>query len=157
MSAFPNLFQPGVIGRMRTPNRLIMPPMVLNYADARGMVTERYLAHMERIAGGGVGTMILEASFVSPEGRGFTNEIGIHHDDCIRGLARVVEAAHRHGALIGPQLYHAGRQTRSAVTGSQPVAPSSRVTRRTSKRRSSRCVFASTRPTSRPSCRIGIA
>ncbi|HEV2110218.1 MAG TPA: NAD(P)/FAD-dependent oxidoreductase [Gammaproteobacteria bacterium] len=118
------LFTPGHIGKLTMKNRLIMAPMVRNYADEHGRMSERYLAHLERIAKGGVGTMILEASFVSPEGRGFRNELGLHSDAVISGLHEAVKIAHDHGARIGIQLYHAGRQTTSKVSGEQPVAPS---------------------------------
>ena len=101
-----------------------MPPMVRNYATRDGRVTDRYVEHIARIAEGGVGTMILEASFISPEGKGFVNELGIHSDNTIPGLKRLVAAAHAHGVAIGPQLYHAGRQTSQKITGVQPVAPS---------------------------------
>jgi len=118
------LFQPGKIGTLKVKNRLVMPPMVRNYADEKGFVTDRYAAHIERIARGGVGMMILEASFISPEGKGFVKELGVHTDEVIPGLKKLVDAAHKHGAVIGPQLYHAGRQTSSKVTGKKPLAPS---------------------------------
>lgn len=121
---FPKLFSLGKIGTLTTKNRLVMPPMVRNYADKNGMVTERYVEHIKRIAEGGVGMMILEASFISPEGKGFVNELGIHSDSVVPGLKRLVAMAHAHGAVIGPQLYHAGRQTSQKTTGVQPVAPS---------------------------------
>ncbi len=124
MNATPGLFGAGKIGALKTKNRLVMSPMVLNYAHPDGRVSRRYLAHMARIARGGVGTMILEASYVAPEGKGFTHELGIHSDAMIPGLADVVAAAHECGVVIGIQLYHAGRQTSSAVTGTAPVAPS---------------------------------
>ncbi|MDD3927301.1 MAG: NADH:flavin oxidoreductase, partial [bacterium] len=109
---------------MQIKNRIFMAPMVRNYADTQGFVTPKYTAHIESIAGGGVGAMILEASYISDEGKGFVNELGIHRDETLPGLRDLVGAAHRHGAVIGPQLYHAGRQTASAVSGMPPVAPS---------------------------------
>lgn len=109
---------------MTVKNRYVMPPMVRNYADAGGLVTDRYVAHIERIARGGVGMMILEASYISTEGKGFTNQLGIHHDVTIPGLKKLAHAAHKHKAKIGIQLYHAGRQTSSKTSGHQPVAPS---------------------------------
>jgi 2,4-dienoyl-CoA reductase-like NADH-dependent reductase (Old Yellow Enzyme family)/thioredoxin reductase len=124
MPALRSLFSPGRIGRARTKNRVVMPPMVRNYADENGRVTPRYRAHIERLARGGVGTMILEASFVRPDGRGFLHQLGLHDDSVVDGLASLVGLAHAHGAAIGPQLYHAGRQTQSSVTGVRPVAPS---------------------------------
>lgn len=110
---------------MHTKNRVVMAPMVRNYADAEGRAMPRYVAHVERIARGGVGTIILEASFVSLEGRGFANELGLHDDTVVPGLRKIVAAAHRHGAKIGIQLYHAGRQTSLKTTGMKPIAPSS--------------------------------
>ena len=122
--AFSKLFSEGKIGSLTTKNRLVMPPMVRNYADKDGLVTDRYVDHIKRIAEGGVGLMILEASFISPEGKGFVNELGIHSDKVLPGLRRLVAMAHAHGAVIGPQLYHAGRQTSQKNSGFQPVAPS---------------------------------
>lgn len=101
-----------------------MPPMVRNYADAKGLATVRYLDHIERIAQGGTGMLILEASYVSPEGRGFVNGLGIHSDACVPGLKKLAAKAHEHKAAIGIQLYHAGRQTVSKICGKKPVAPS---------------------------------
>ncbi|HSC46550.1 MAG TPA: NAD(P)/FAD-dependent oxidoreductase [Gammaproteobacteria bacterium] len=118
------LFTPGHIGALELRNRLIMAPMVRNYADEQGRMTERYLAHLERVAKGGVGAIILEASFVSPEGRGFRNELGLHNDAVIAGLHEAARIAHANGVRIGIQLYHAGRQTTAKVSGEQPVAPS---------------------------------
>lgn len=121
---FTHLFSEGRIGPLKPKNRLFMAPMVRNYADEEGRVTPRYMAHIERIAAGGVGTLILEASHVSPEGRGFSHGLGAHDDAVIPGLRELGVIAHHHGALIGQQLFHAGRQTSSGVTGTAPVAPS---------------------------------
>ncbi|HSN18975.1 MAG TPA: FAD-dependent oxidoreductase [Gammaproteobacteria bacterium] len=118
------LFNPGRIGKMTLKNRVVMAPMVRNYGDELGRMTPRYLAHLERIAAGGVGAMILEASFVSPEGRGFRHQLGLHSDAVIAGLNQAAAAVHAHGARLGIQLFHAGRQTTTAVCGEQPVAPS---------------------------------
>jgi len=121
---FRALFEPGKIGTMTLKNRLVMPPMVRNYATANGLVTPRYVDHIESIAKGGVGMIILEASFIRPDGKGFVNELGIHHETTVGGLRKLASVAHRHGAKIGIQLYHAGRQTSAKITGVQPVAPS---------------------------------
>ena len=118
------LFSPGRIGGMTLKNRVVMAPMVRNYADEQGRMTPRYLAHLERIAQGGVGALILEASFVSPEGRGFRHQLGVHSDSVIPGLNEAAAAVHAHGARLGIQLFHAGRQTTAAVCGERPVAPS---------------------------------
>lgn len=121
---FPELFTRGKIANMRLKNRLVMPPMVRNYADEKGRVTKRYVDHIASIAKGGVGMMVLEASFIDQTGRGFKNQLGLQDDRAIPGLKKLVAAAHRYGAAIGPQIYHAGRQTLKETTGRQPVAPS---------------------------------
>lgn len=121
---FPNIFSSGRIGKMELKNRFVMPPIVRNYADTDGLVTNRYVAHIKRIAQGGVGMIILEASFIRPDGKGFVNELGLHADSVIPGLKRLANAAHKHDVKIGIQLYHAGRQTSSKTTGVQPIAPS---------------------------------
>jgi len=124
MPSFQRLFEPGHIGHLPVKNRLMMPPMVRNYADANGRATSRYVDHIVRVAAGGVGTIILEASFVAPSGRGFTRQLGIHEDAVVPGLKKLAAAAHSYGAKIGVQLYHAGRQTSSKKTGMKILAPS---------------------------------
>lgn len=121
---YPVLFSEGRIGKLKAKNRFVMPPMVRNYADKAGMVTPRYVAHIAAIAAGGVGTMIIEASYVRGDGKGFVNQLGIHTDGAIPGLTELVDAAHAHGALIGIQLFHSGRQTTSHISGLQTIAPS---------------------------------
>jgi 2,4-dienoyl-CoA reductase-like NADH-dependent reductase (Old Yellow Enzyme family)/thioredoxin reductase len=122
---FPRLFRAGRIDGLHLKNRLMMAPMVRNYADADGKANARFVAHIDRVARGGVGAIILEAAFVSPEGRGFSNELGLHEDSVVPALRKVTAAAHRHGCKIGIQLYHAGRQTSQKTTGVRPIAPSS--------------------------------
>lgn len=119
-----NLFSPGTIGRLHCKNRLVHPPIVRNYADANGCVTPRYVAHIARIAAGGVGTIIIEASYVLQGGKGFRNQLGIHDDAVLPGLRELVHAGHMHGALMGIQLYHGGRQAPEKCSGGVPVAPS---------------------------------
>lgn len=122
--AFEKLFEKNYIGAMELRNRIVLPPMVRNWATEEGEVTERLVNHYAELAKGGAAMLINEATFVLANGKGFIHETGIHDDKMIPGLKQLVGAAHEHGAKIGPQLYHAGRQTSSKITGSQPVAPS---------------------------------
>ncbi|MEY4745275.1 MAG: hypothetical protein RL272_1220 [Candidatus Parcubacteria bacterium] len=66
---FPALFAKGKVGALEPKNRFVMPPMVRDYADRDGFATPRYAAHIERVARGGIGMMILEAGCVRPDGR----------------------------------------------------------------------------------------
>ncbi|SHF93053.1 2,4-dienoyl-CoA reductase [Caldanaerobius fijiensis DSM 17918] len=123
-SKFDKLLEPIQIGTMKLRNRIVMPPMVTNYAADDGAVTERFKAYHETRAKGGVGLIIVEATYVHPSGKGFKNELGIYKDELISGLKELTETVHRHGAKIAVQLYHGGRQTTSKVTGMSIVAPS---------------------------------
>jgi len=122
--AFAKLFESGKFGRLKSKNRLMMAPMVRNYAASNGQVTKRYIDHIESIAAGGVGTLILEASYITLRGKGFKNQLGIQNDAAIPGLKKLAQSAHKHRALIGVQIYHGGRQASKLTMGMQPVGPS---------------------------------
>ena len=119
-----HLFSPIEIGSMTVENRIFMAPMERNFANPDGTVTERTLTHYETCARGGVGWIDVESTFVDPRGRGRTHQLGIHDDRCVPGLTELVSRVHAHGPRIGIELHHAGRQTESGLTGSQPIAPS---------------------------------
>lgn len=114
----------GSIGKMVLKNRIVLPPMVRNYATDKGEVTSRLMNHYETIARGGVGMIIIEASFIHPNGRGFVNQLGIYEDRLIPGLRSLAQAVQTQGVKVGVQIHHSGRQTTQKVSGFQPVAPS---------------------------------
>ncbi len=118
------MFEPGEIGTMKVKNRIALAPMVRNWATDDGLVTDRLLNNYAAIAAGGVGMIMLEACYVQAIGRGFLNQLGIYDDKCVKGLKSLADVAHRHGAKLGAQIFHAGRQTVPAFCGGQPVAPS---------------------------------
>lgn len=119
-----NLFSPVRIGTVEIPNRLVVPAMVMNYCNADGTATERYIAYHEAKARGGWGLIITEDYAVAPEGRGFPNIPGLWNDGQVEGHAELTRRIHDAGGIIFAQIYHCGRQTTSLVIGSQPVAPS---------------------------------
>ncbi|MDO8491482.1 MAG: FAD-dependent oxidoreductase, partial [Dehalococcoidia bacterium] len=112
------------IGRMEFKNRIVMPPMVTNYGTAEGEATGRSERHYEARASGGVGLIILEATYVHPDGRAFSNQLGLSDDRLIPGMERLARVIHQHGAKVAVQLHHGGRMASSAFTRKQPVAPS---------------------------------
>lgn len=126
MERFPSLLSPGSIGGLKLKNRIIMSPMVVNYAGSDGMVTDATVDYYEARARGGVGAIIVEAAVAdSPTGNEGFGQLKIDHPQYILGLSRLAEAikSYNCGAFI--QLYHAGRQTTRMLTeGVQPVAPS---------------------------------
>ena len=119
------IFSPIRIGNLEIPNRLVVPAMVMNFCNADGTATERFIAYHEAKARGGWGLIITEDYAVAPGGKGFANIPGLWEDGQIEGHARFTRRVHAAGkSKLFAQIYHAGRQTTSRVSGAQPVAPS---------------------------------
>jgi len=121
---YPHLFSAGRIGPLALRNRILMAPMEKNLALPTGAVTRRYIDYCEARAAGGAALILLESMYVHPAGKNHRYQLGMHDDDLVPGYRRLIEACHRHGALVAAQLEFAGRETSSAITGTQPVAPS---------------------------------
>lgn len=120
------LFEPFQVGPLELKNRIVMPPMVTNFASDTGAVTERLVRyHVER-AKGEVGLIIVEATCVEGLlGRLVPNQLRVDGDRYIPGLGSLVDSVHRHGAKIALQIHHAGRQTTLECTdGRTPVSAS---------------------------------
>ena len=123
--AFNRLFEQVQVGPLTLKNRLILPGMERGYATPHGEVTQRYVDYIEARARGGVGLIVLESTYVEPSGKVRLAQLGVQDDRLIPGLRRLADVCHAHGAKIGTQIYHPGRQTSSQFTGKQPIAPSS--------------------------------
>jgi 2,4-dienoyl-CoA reductase-like NADH-dependent reductase (Old Yellow Enzyme family)/thioredoxin reductase len=124
MTRYPRVFSAGRIGGVTLKNRILMAPMEKNLALPTGAVTQRYVDYCKARAAGGAALILLESMYVHPAGKNHRYQLGLHDDELVPGYLRLVEACHRHGALVGAELQFAGRETSSAVTGTQPVAPS---------------------------------
>lgn len=121
---FKKIFEPGQIGNMQVANRLIVPPMLTEYAAEDGSLTDRYIDYYEEKAKGGWGLIICEDNSVDPYGAGFKNIAGLWDDGFIPMHKELTEKVHKYGAKIAVQVYHAGRESDSSVKGKRPVAPS---------------------------------
>ncbi|MDD2629820.1 MAG: hypothetical protein PHV61_06620 [Limnochordia bacterium] len=119
---FQLLFSPGHIGTLKLRNRLIMRAMGSSMQDAEGFVTERmYHSHRVRAADG-VGMDTVEIAAVHPTSGGAG--LALWDDRYIPRPSDLVDVIHQGGAAACLQLWHAGRQTNSRVTGMKIVAPS---------------------------------
>lgn len=118
------LLRPGRIGDVEIPNRIVMPPMTTRTADRDGFITEDTLAYYRARAEGGVGLVTVEMAAPEKAGKHRNNELGIHQDAFLPGLARLVETIHRGGAKASIQLGHGGGHTRTDICGEEPIAPS---------------------------------
>lgn len=118
---FNKLFEPFYIGKIKVPNRVVMPPMVVGYAGPRGEVTEQLIAYYESRARGETGLIIVEASYIREDGKLVLGELGIYSDDLIPGLTRLADAIKSHGTIASIQIAHGGIQAKVK----QPIGPSS--------------------------------
>lgn len=118
------IFEPGRIGNLEVKNKLIVPPMLTEFAAEDGRLTERYIRYYEEKAKGGWGLIICEDNVVDPFGAGFKRIAGLWSDDMMEEHKELVERVHKAGAKIAVQVYHAGRESSSVITGRRPVAPS---------------------------------
>lgn len=105
-------------------NRCVVPPMVTNYCNTDGTVTEKFTAYHEAKAKGGYAMIITEDFAVAPGGKGFKNLPGLWNDGQIPGFAEFTKQIHKYDTVLVAQIYHCGRQTSKAVIGQAPWAPS---------------------------------
>ncbi|MCS7252631.1 MAG: hypothetical protein RMK18_04445 [Armatimonadota bacterium] len=104
-SEYDILFEPFKVKHMMLRNRIVCPPMVTN----RGITTDDGIEWYRRIANGGVGLVIVEA----------TQTARIGEDIKVDGLKRLVEAVKAEGAAIAIQLFMSpvdGRNNPNAFT-----------------------------------------
>lgn len=123
------LFEPIRVGTLELKNRVLMAAMVSNFATQDGQVTDRLKHYHANIARGGCGLNTTEDAYVSPDGKRIVNCLGAYDDRLIPGLKSLTGAVHGAGGKISLQIFHGGRECSSEVTGFQPIAPSSLISR----------------------------
>ena len=118
------VFEPFKINQMELKNRMVVSAMVTNYCSEDGMATEKFIAYHEHKAKGGWGLIITEDYAVTPTAGGFKKLPGLWEDGQIESHKKLTKRIHEAGGKIAAQIYHAGRETSSAITGEQPIGPS---------------------------------
>ncbi len=119
-----HLFEQLIVKGMELRNRLVMPPMLTNFASEDGAVTKQMIDYYIERAQGGAALIIVEMSYPHPTGKGFPCMLGVYSDAFIPGLNELAEAIKSYGACAALQIGHAGRQTRSEISGHTILAPS---------------------------------
>ncbi len=106
-------------------NRLIMPPMATAKAEADGTISQAILDYYsEKSQGGYISLIIVEHSFISPEGKASENQMSVADDDKLKGLEKLADTIQSNGSKAVMQINHAGSATTEEVTGIKPVGPS---------------------------------
>lgn len=90
-------------------NRLVYPSTACYLADEKGHVTPELLAHYrELVESKQMGLVMIEHTFVRPDGRAGLKQLGAYDDSCIEGLKQLAETIHAAGAKTVLQISHAG-------------------------------------------------
>jgi 2,4-dienoyl-CoA reductase-like NADH-dependent reductase (Old Yellow Enzyme family)/thioredoxin reductase len=119
-----SLFQQGYIGNMRTKNRFVMSPMETLFGTRKGFVSKKIVEHYVRRAKGGVGLIIIEATYVSLQGRSHPRQLCACDKKFVPKFRQLVSEIHKHNTKVVLQLNHSGRVAESAITGLPILAPS---------------------------------
>lgn len=126
MARYDLLLRPLTIRNLTVANRIVFPPFVTGYSNQDGTIHDRQIEFHKTIAASGVGTVIVGATAVAPEGKGYMGNTAICSDDHIPGLEKLFrETKLGNSPAVGIQLYHAGVTTNLKRTDGCPlVAPS---------------------------------
>jgi 2,4-dienoyl-CoA reductase-like NADH-dependent reductase (Old Yellow Enzyme family)/thioredoxin reductase len=111
---------------MEIKNRMVAGPVVSNWADPEGNVTRRMIDNYTERALGGWGLVVVEATFIRPDGNNFRHMLGLWNDRQVVGHNELAEAIRLAGTKCVLQIMHGGRTARVASTGIQPVSASPR-------------------------------
>ncbi len=116
---FEKLFEPGMIGPVKTRNRIIKTANGTSFMEPDQTCGPRMIAYYERLAKGGVGFLVVESCGVEyplgiqhvhyrPDGSYEGVQLHLDDDRYIPGFARLVEAVHKAGCPVSIQFQHAG-------------------------------------------------
>ncbi len=119
-----HLFTPYTLRGVTMRNRIFISPMC-QYSCADGLATDWHLVHLGSRAVGGAGTVTVEATAVTPDGRISPQDMGLWNDPQRDALARIAAFISQQGAVPAIQLAHAGRKasTYRPWSGSGEVRP----------------------------------
>jgi len=85
-----HLFSPVRLGRMEVRNRLVMPPMSVNFGvDEQGCVTERHWTYLAVRAMAGTGMIVVGGGAVHPDGMDLPRMPRVWDDRFIPALSRL--------------------------------------------------------------------
>lgn len=112
-------------GRLIFKNRLVMPPMATSKSQADGKVSRDIIDYYtEKSQGGYISLIIIEHSFILPEGKASENQLSIADDSTVGPLKELAKVIHKNGSMAVMQINHAGSATSEEIIGTTPVGPS---------------------------------
>lgn len=125
MQTCDTLFSPIKIGGMQLRNRLVMSPMTTDYGNEDQTPSARLTDYLVARARGGVGLITAEVCTVDIAHRYLQRSLTLSEDRFIDLHKPLVDAVHRYGTCIQPQITHPGPESLSAFFSNIPaVGPS---------------------------------
>ena len=120
------LFKPLFAPNLHLKSRLIMPPMATyKLLTTGGHVSDDLLSYYdEKTKGGYIGAVIIEHSYVAPQGQAGAGQLSVADDNTIDGLSKLAKVIHNNGCKAIMQINHSGCMAKKEITGLEPVGPS---------------------------------
>jgi 2,4-dienoyl-CoA reductase-like NADH-dependent reductase (Old Yellow Enzyme family) len=105
-----NIFDPGIIGSMKTINRFVRSATAEFGANIDGTITKDYLKLYSDLGMGNIGLIIQGHVYISDEGKAHDKMAGIAHDFHLPGLKDITTTVHEidNNNKILAQLNHGG-------------------------------------------------
>ena len=105
--------RPGLVAK----NRVWLAPLTNMQSHADGSLGDDELHFLASRADGGFGFIETCAAYVTPDGKAWAGELGVHSDQMVPGLTRLAARMHQSGALAAVQLFHGGLRANPSVSG----------------------------------------
>lgn len=106
------IFEEMEIGTFVARNRMVRAATAESLAEPSGKPTSELCALYERLAEGGVGTVITGYAYVTPDGKPSEGALGIYDDASADDYRALVGRVHAHGARIVAQLVYGGSKSK---------------------------------------------
>jgi len=121
-STLPLLFEPLTIASVTLPNRIVISPMD-QYSAVDGVPGTYHLVHYGKFAMGGAGTVIVEATGVSEEGRITNGCPGLYNAEQVAAFRQITDFIKQQRSVPAVQIGHGGRKasTQRPWEGGGPV------------------------------------
>jgi len=112
------VLEPGMLGGVELPNRILRSATFEGLADEDGMVGQELGDMYFNLARNQVGGIITGFLYINKEGRAIhPGQAGLDSDAKIRPFKKITDKVHETSSKIFAQLAHAGRQTSRRATG----------------------------------------
>ncbi len=116
------LFSPIRLGSLALENRIVMAPMTRGFSPSN-IPNDMNVEYYRKRAAGGVGLIITEGTCVNHKAaNGYANIPYIYGEKSLAGWKKVIDAVHKEGCKIVPQLWHVG-SIRKTGTEPNPEVP----------------------------------